>query len=161
LLCSLPQLVAWAFHAHVKVQLVTKLIRVIRVKRLLAYFSERQEDLSADVRWIAGCKFIFVLFATAHWIGCIMFYFAASSRVSSFFVELLLNSVPRRGRLVIHVAHRGTLWLVPPRTQRAGFEEDPYKINWVSGWVEQENVQYDWHSANAIQSYIVRLSLLA
>jgi hypothetical protein len=38
---------------------------------------QRQEDLSEDVRIVAFCKFAFIIFATAHWIGCIYFYLAS------------------------------------------------------------------------------------
>lgn len=38
---------------------------------------QRQEDLSADVRLVAFAKFTFIIFATAHWIGCVAFYLAS------------------------------------------------------------------------------------
>ena len=79
LLCTVPQLLASGLKMGVSAKVAFELLRVIRVTRLLAYFSKRQEDLSADVRWIAACKFIFFLFATAHWIGCVMFYYAAET----------------------------------------------------------------------------------
>jgi hypothetical protein len=79
LFCILPQLLAWVLGLNVDMQCLTKLTRVVRLSRLLNYFSHRQEDLSVDVRWFAGFKFIFILFSTAHWLGCAMFYFAAES----------------------------------------------------------------------------------
>ena len=81
MLCSIPQLLGWGLKMEVHVKAAFKMLRVIRVTRLLAYFSKRQEDLSADVRWIAACKFIFFLFATAHWVGCVMFYYPAETGV--------------------------------------------------------------------------------
>lgn len=119
LICSIPHLSAWILGLAVRVQAIAKFVRVIRVIRLMSYFSQRQEDLSADVRWIAGCKFIFILFATAHWIGSIMFFFAAEHR----------------------------------------FSEVLHEVNWLSGWVEQENLQYDWKVAGAIPTYVVRFSV--
>jgi hypothetical protein len=77
--CTLPQLLAWIIGLDVNIQAIAKLTRVIRVSSLLSFFSQKQEDLSVDVRWIAGCKFIFILFATAHWLGCVLFFFAAES----------------------------------------------------------------------------------
>jgi hypothetical protein len=83
LMCTLPQLLTWIFHLDFRLQGIAKLTRVARLGRLLSYFSQRQEDLSVDVRWIAGCKFIFILFSTAHWLGCALFYLAAETGTSA------------------------------------------------------------------------------
>lgn len=115
-LSMFPMLFTWAIGMSVRVQAFTKIIRVIRVRRLLWYFSEKQEDLSADVRYIAACKFAFILFSTAHWIGNILFFFAADG----------------------------------------DFSEDLYNVNWVSGWVQQENLQFNWKEASYPQTYVVR-----
>lgn len=116
LLAMIPMLATWALGFSVRIQAFAKLVRILRVRRLLWYFSQRQEDLSADVRWIAGCKFIFILFATAHWIGSILFFFAADGK----------------------------------------FSEEDHSVNWLSGWVEQESVQYKWKTAGSLQTYVVR-----
>jgi hypothetical protein len=79
LMCTLPQLLAWIVGLEFRIQGIAKLTRVARLGSLLSYFSQRQEDLSVDVRWIAACKFIFILFSTAHWVGCALFYLAAET----------------------------------------------------------------------------------
>ena len=38
----------------------------------------------------------------------------------------------------------------------SGFSEKQYAVNWISGWVEQETLQYDWRTAGAAYTYIVR-----
>jgi hypothetical protein len=83
LMCALPQLLIWVFGLDYRIQGLAKLPRVARLSQLLGYFSQRQEDLSVDVRWIAGCKFIFILFSTAHWVGCALFYLAAETGTSA------------------------------------------------------------------------------
>jgi hypothetical protein len=44
---------------------------------------QRQEDLSADVRLVAFCKFVFIIFATAHWLGCVYYWLASKSDFAS------------------------------------------------------------------------------
>jgi hypothetical protein len=115
LLAFLPLWATWILRLPTVFFALAEGIRLIRVRRLWCYFSERQEDLSADVRWVAGCKFVFILFATAHWLGNILFWLAAE-------------------------------W---------HFRERPYETNWLSNWVEQETLQYDWKVAGPVQTYIV------
>ena len=105
LLCSIPQLLAFILGLPVNVVALCEFIRVIRVTRLLKYFSQRQEDLSADVRWIAGCKFIFIIFATAHWIGCVMFFFVAEASASPSVLAIWLLEKCCRKVIMICVGH--------------------------------------------------------
>jgi hypothetical protein len=35
------------------------------------------------------------------------------------------------------------------------FIEKLYHVNWLSNWVEQRNLQYDWTQATAVQTYVV------
>jgi hypothetical protein len=142
----------WLVHGSYKIDLLpfwVQLVRVIRSRDLVKFFSDRQEDLAADVRWvagvpfelimasclevrgrdkspgaltyrrstnlsrrgmlvadnarlvsdiapshclclslevfhcIAGSKFLLIIVATAHWLGCFLFYLAAHSNFST------------------------------------------------------------------------------
>jgi hypothetical protein len=42
----------------------------------------------------------------------------------------------------------------------AGFTEEEYSINWVSHWVKEENVQYDWTQSSILQTCVVGLSTI-
>lgn len=44
--------------------MIGTLARTYRIVDLMKYFSERQEDLGADVRWIAFFKFSYIIFST-------------------------------------------------------------------------------------------------
>jgi hypothetical protein len=40
----------------------------------------------------------------------------------------------------------------------SGFTEVMFAGNWLSSWVNQENVQYDWKTAGSVQTYVARFS---
>jgi hypothetical protein len=58
------------------------LLRIYRLFDLMGYLSERQEDMSSPVLWVAFFKFAFIIFATGHWAGCMFYLIAASSNFS-------------------------------------------------------------------------------
>lgn len=116
LLCMPPLWVAFALHVPPVVQACMHLLRLVRMRILLRYFGARQEDMAADVRWVAGCKFLIIIFSASHWLGCIFYYLAAHS----------------------------------------GFSEKLYATNWISAWVEQTFVRFDWETSGPIFTYAVR-----
>lgn len=40
------------------------------------------------------------------------------------------------------------------------FSEEKYKVNWVSSWVQQETVAFNWKESTYAQTYVVRSHLL-
>lgn len=65
ILLMLPMWVVHSMH-HVSNVTITcaALARVYRLADLMAFFSVRQEDIATDVRWIAFCKFSFIIYST-------------------------------------------------------------------------------------------------
>eukprot|EP00892_Ulva_mutabilis_P004253 jgi/Ulvmu1/219/UM001_0223.1 len=84
LLLMLPMWIIHNMH-HVSNLMVTcaALARCYRLLDLMAFFSARQEDIATDVRWVAFCKFSFIIYATGHWLGCTYFALAAYNRFES------------------------------------------------------------------------------
>jgi hypothetical protein len=42
----------------------------------------------------------------------------------------------------------------------SGFVEKMYQVNWLSKWVEQESLQFDWTQAGSVETYVVRFFTL-
>jgi hypothetical protein len=118
LLCMTPLWFAFMLQLSPLVQSWTHLLRLVRMRILLNFFSARQEDMAADVRWVAGCKFLMIIFSGSHWLGCIFFYLAAQSV----------------------------------------FSQTPFEENWVTAWVHQSFVHFDWETSGPVFTYAVCLS---
>jgi hypothetical protein len=74
-----------------------------------------------------------------------------------------LKYVMHRQEILIMAAsahHSATLFLpgIAAVRTRSGFPEVMYSKNWLSSWVEQESVQYDWKQAGPIKTYVVSFS---
>ena len=58
------------------------LLRLYRLLDLMKFLADRQEDMASPIRWVAFFKFSFIIFATAHWVGCANYLLAASNDFS-------------------------------------------------------------------------------
>lgn len=86
-----PRWLTFAVTTPYWVVTLAHLVRVTRLQALLRFFSSRQEDLATDIRWVAAFKFAIIIFATAHWLGCLFFFMAIVTGFTQ--AELWMNWV--------------------------------------------------------------------
>lgn len=77
-----PLWVAVFAHWGIWLRAGASLLRLYRLFDLMSFLTARQEDMASPIRWVAFFKFSFIIYATAHWVGCAYYLLAAVSDFS-------------------------------------------------------------------------------
>ena len=81
-LLTVPLWIAGLTGASHKIFTICHFLRLYRARDLFNYFLKQQAEFAVDVKYVALFKFVTVILATGHWLGCLFYVLAAESHFS-------------------------------------------------------------------------------
>lgn len=135
------------------------LTRIYRLLDLMQYFSARQEDYSVDVRWVAVCKFTFIIYATVLLLLLQQTdpFFVASKKILVIGISVCGES-PTQSKhqcgLLLQGHWLGCIYF--GMAAFSAFDTSLFQMNWVDAWIMATSVNFDWLTSSSTYDYVVR-----